>query len=134
MIDFKQQRKILEDMNKFLTLNMETIEKHYNQLLLMFKHVMETYFQVKAGDLVKLTYSGSGPDTVLVLLIEEVLQEDGLRAKARIVAADNMDAKVADRFKQGTELTYDVMEIVGLGFKIEKGTDELATLLYGKQP
>ena len=118
-------------MNKFLTLNMENIEKNYNQLLFMFKHVMESYFSVKAGDLVKLTYSGSGPDTVLIMLIEEVLQEDGLKAKARVVAAENLDAKIADKFKQGTEFTYDVMEVIGLGFKIEKGSDELASLLYG---
>lgn len=120
-------------MNKFLKLNMEGIEKNYNQLLTMFRHVMETYFFVNNGDLVKLTYGGSGPDTVLVLLIEEVLQENKLKARARIVAAENMDAKVADKFKQGTEITYDVLEVISMGFKIEKGKDELATLLYGKE-
>lgn len=132
MNPFDSFKKEIDQLHTFLKVRAETLEKDYNKLITMLKHVLEDYVSVKAGDLVKLTLRQDAG--VLVLLIEELLQEDGLKAKARIVACADFPAEVAAKFPQGNPIEYNAIEILAMGFKIEKGNDELATLLYAKQP
>jgi hypothetical protein len=125
--------KYKEDISKcleYMKLRLEAAEKEHNQYIAKFYSILQDYLFVEPGDLIKLTpKKGTG---WLVLLIEDLIDKDKLKAHAKVLGCGGFDTEVMDKFKQGTMITYDVIEILALDFKIEKVSDELAKTLYGR--